>query len=66
MLNVAVVGGGSAGLCCARHLSRYPDRFSVCVFERANEIGGTWLYTDSTDVDQYGLPVHSSVPKALR
>ena len=66
MLKVAVIGGGSAGLCCARHLSRYPDRFSVCVFERANEIGGNWLYTDSTNVDEYSLPVHSSVPKDMR
>ena len=66
MLKVAVIGAGGAGLCCARHLSRYPDRFSVSVFERANDIGGTWLYTDRTDLDEYGLPVHSSIPKALR
>ena len=66
MLNVAVVGAGASGLCCARHLGRYPHLFSITVFEKANEVGGTWVYTDRTDKDEYGLPVHNSMPKALR
>ena len=66
MLKVAVIGAGAAGLCCARHLSRYQHLFSFSVFEKGNEVGGTWVYTDRADTDEYGLPVHSSVHKALR
>lgn len=63
---VAVIGAGGAGLACARHLSSYSHLYSVSVFERADEIGGTWLYTDRTETDHYGIPVHSSVPKSMR
>ena len=66
MLKVAVVGAGAAGLCCARYLCRHPDRFAFCVFEKAREIGGTWLYTDRTERDEYGLPAHSSMYAELR
>ena len=66
MQKVAVVGAGAAGLCCARYLSRHPNRFVFTVFEKAREIGGTWLYTDRTDCDEYGLPVHSSMNAELR
>ena len=66
LAKVAVIGAGAAGLCCARHLSRYrPELFSFSVFERASQIGGTWLYGDRTDSDEYGLPVHSSMYKDL-
>ena len=65
-MKVAVIGAGAAGLCCARYLSQHSDRFTFTVFERANELGGTWVYTDSTDVDEYGLPVHSSMNADLR
>ena len=65
MLKVAVVGAGAAGLCCARHLSRHPNLFSFRVFEKGSQIGGTWLYNDRTDVDEYGLPIHSSMSEAL-
>lgn len=66
MMNIAVIGAGSAGLCCARHLSLFPDVFSFSVFEKADQVGGTWVYTDMTDKDEYGLPVHSSIYRGLK
>ena len=64
-MDVAVIGAGAAGLCCARHLSRYPDVFRVSVYEKTDQVGGTWVYSDRTDSDQFGLPAHSSVYKDL-
>ena len=44
MKRVCVVGAGAAGLCCARHLSKYPEHFTFSVFEQGSEVGGTWVY----------------------
>ncbi len=60
-MKIAVVGAGAAGLCCARHLSRYPDYFQFKVLEKMKGIGGTWMYSPvSSD------SVHSSIYKNLR
>ena len=72
MKRVAVVGAGAAGLCCARHLSRYPDRFQFSVFEQASEVGGTWVYEKREErprdvrESEGSLPIHSSMYKNLR
>lgn len=50
----------------AKQLSLYPDEFEPVVFEKQSDVGGLWIYTDSTTVDKHGLPVHSSVYKYLR
>lgn len=63
---IAIVGGGVAGLVVARHTAAQLDTYSVTLFEQTDEIGGTWVYTDETDVDKHGLPVHSSMYKNLR
>ena len=65
-MQVAIIGAGSAGLCCARHLSRFPQKFQIQVFEKAAVVGGTWVYTENTERDEYGLPVHTSMYKNLR
>ena len=77
MKRVAVVGAGAAGLCCARHLSRHPDRFQFSVFEQASEVGGTWVYEKREErprdvreergrQSEGSLPMHSSMYKNLR
>ena len=79
MKKVAVVGAGGAGLCCARHLSRYPELFQFNVFEQGSEVGGTWVYDKAThqpqDVRRSEVTagslgqqptVHSSMYKNLR
>ncbi|XP_039008133.1 flavin-containing monooxygenase FMO GS-OX5-like isoform X2 [Hibiscus syriacus] len=66
---VAVVGGGFAGLVTARELQRECHR--VTVFEKANNVGGMWLYDSRVDTDLLGLDpnreiVHSSLYRSLR
>ncbi|MBA0831638.1 hypothetical protein Goarm_016091 [Gossypium armourianum] len=67
--NVAVIGAGTAGLVTARELQRQGHR--VTVFEKANKVGGTWLYDSLVESDLLGLDpnreiVHSSLYKSLR
>ena len=52
-----MIGGGVAGLCVARELKSEGHR--VVLFEKASQIGGTWVYdprveSDSVSLDQYG------------
>ncbi|XP_017973445.1 PREDICTED: flavin-containing monooxygenase FMO GS-OX-like 4 isoform X1 [Theobroma cacao] len=67
--HVAVVGAGAAGLVAARELHR--EGHSVVVFERGNEVGGTWVYTSRVEPDPLGIDptrpiVHSSLYSSLR
>lgn len=76
MKKVAVVGAGAAGLCCARHLSKYPEHFQFSVFEQSVEVGGTWVYEkndhtlqdvrDGSDSAEGAPSLHSSMYKNLR
>ncbi|KAL4364126.1 hypothetical protein GQ457_04G032500 [Hibiscus cannabinus] len=66
---VAVIGAGTAGLVTARELQR--EGHHVTVFEKANKVGGTWLYDPRVETDRLGIDpnreiVHSSLYKSLR
>ena len=61
-----MIGAGAAGLSAARHLTSEPDAFDVQVFEQSSCVGGTWVFTEDTGVDERGIPVHSSVYRNLR
>lgn len=63
---VAIIGGGVAGLVVARHISSRPHEFNLSLFEQTDQVGGTWVYTDATEIDNNGLEVHSSMYKNLR
>jgi len=65
-IRVGVIGGGAAGLCAGRNMMKEPDKFDFLIFEQWDEVGGTWNYTEMTDVDQYQLPIHSSMYQNLR
>lgn len=67
--SVAVIGAGAGGLAAARELRR--EGHSVVVFEKEEQIGGTWVYTPQTELDPIGSDpgrtiVHSSVYASLR
>ncbi|KAL4602541.1 hypothetical protein ACB092_10G059500 [Castanea dentata] len=64
--HVAVIGAGAAGLVTARELRR--EGHTVVVFERGDQVGGSWVYTSKVDSD-HGLTrttVHSSLYHSLR
>lgn len=63
---VAIIGGGVAGLIVARHVSARAKDYTLTLFEQTDKVGGTWVYTNETEVDKNGLPVHSSMYKNLR
>lgn len=63
-LKVVIIGAGVAGLCAARHAKQ--SGHEVTIYEQMSEIGGTWVYTDQTGVDEYGLRVHTSMYQGLQ
>ncbi|XP_071701351.1 flavin-containing monooxygenase FMO GS-OX5-like [Rutidosis leptorrhynchoides] len=69
-LNVAVIGAGVSGLLTARELLR--ENHQVTVFEKSNQIGGTWLYDPRVEpenifnLDPNRPIVHSSLYSSLR
>lgn len=65
-IRVGVIGAGAAGLCAGRNMVHSPDKFEFVIFEQWGEVGGTWNYTDMTDVDEYQLPIHSSMYRTLK
>lgn len=59
-----VIGAGTAGLCAARHALQSGGE--VTVFEMANQLGGTWVFNEQVDKNEYGIDVHSSMYKGLK
>ncbi|CAH0397736.1 unnamed protein product [Chilo suppressalis] len=66
MARVCVIGAGAAGLCAARHLLAEPSVGRVDILEQTSQLGGTWVYTETTGYDDFGLPIHTSMYKNLR
>ena len=56
--------GRGAVLCATSKSLPGPFRFSV--FDKAGQVGGTWVYSERTELDEYGLPVHSSMYQGLK
>ena len=61
-----MIGAGAAGLAAVRHLTSELDVFDVRVFEQASRVGGIWVYSENTGIDERGIPVHSSIYGNLR
>lgn len=72
-MRVAIIGAGVAGLSALKRCLENKDSQTtsnkitdVVCYEKNNEVGGIWVYTDETGIDKYGMPVHSSMYKNLR
>lgn len=64
VLNIAVIGAGTSGLCAAKHAKQLG--FDVTVYEQNEVLGGIWHYTDKIGKDEYGIGVHTAMYKGLR
>lgn len=63
-MHIAIIGAGTAGLCAAKHA--LTAGCQVTVFELAQQVGGTWVYSDKIGIDEYGLDVHTSMYQGLQ
>lgn len=54
----------SAGVCATKHCLDYG--YNVTTFEKTNTIGGTWVYTDNVEKDEFGMDVHTSMYQNLK
>ena len=67
--HVAIIGAGAGGLVAARELLREGHR--VVVFEKSEQVGGSWVYTPEVESDPLGLDpsrsvIQSSLYQSLR
>lgn len=63
-LKIVVIGAGLSGLCSAKYAIQAGH--SVTVYEQTSSVGGTWIYTEETGTDEYGLDIHTSMYHGLR
>lgn len=63
-MRVCVVGAGFGGLVAAKNCLQF--NLEVVVFEIAKDVGGTWIYTDDTGKDEFGLEIHTSMYRGLQ
>ncbi|KAL8119224.1 hypothetical protein AgCh_016660 [Apium graveolens] len=68
-LNVSVIGAGVGGLLAGRELQRVGHR--VTIFEKQNQLGGTWVYDPRVESDLLSLDpdreiIHNSLYSSLR
>lgn len=60
---IVVIGAGASGICAAKHAIEHG--YAVDVYEQSSNIGGLWVYTDNTGLDEHGLPVHTAMYQNL-
>ncbi|KFB45944.1 AGAP010399-PA-like protein [Anopheles sinensis] len=63
-MHYCIIGAGMAGIAAARRVLEIGGE--VTLFERMDQIGGTWIYTDEVGTDRHGLPIHTSMYRGLR
>ncbi|KAK5649048.1 hypothetical protein RI129_003940 [Pyrocoelia pectoralis] len=62
-MKIAIVGAGATGLVSAKYSLQYG--YECDVFEQTGSLGGTWVYNDSTTIDEDGIEVQSTIYKDL-
>jgi dimethylaniline monooxygenase (N-oxide forming) len=63
MKSFCVIGAGPAGLAAVKNCLE--SGFQVVAFEKGNQVGGTWVYSEDVGEDKYGVEVHSSMYQGL-
>lgn len=63
-MRTAVIGAGIAGLAAAKNSLQ--AGLDVVVFEQADKVGGTWIYTEQVGQNEYGLDIHTSMYRNLK
>lgn len=63
-LSVGIIGAGPAGLISAKHALAYG--YNVTIYEKNDDLGGTWLFTENMGKNKYGGNVHTAMYKGLR
>lgn len=62
-LRIGVIGAGAAGLSAVKHALDFGC--DVMAFEKNDEIGGTWIYTDDVGKDKHDLELFSGMYEGL-
>lgn len=62
-MRVAIIGAGVSGLASARRCLE--NGFEIVVYERSKSVGGTWVYDKRVGLDEFGLPIHTSMYQNL-
>ncbi|CAH1116805.1 unnamed protein product [Phaedon cochleariae] len=63
-MKICIIGAGAAGLAALKHSL---DEGHDCeLFEQTGYIGGVWKYVDKVGLDEFGLPIHTSMYEDLR
>lgn len=63
---VCIVGMGITGIAALKQIAMHPEELEPIVFEKRSGVGGLWTYTESTTVDDFGMPIRSNMYKYLR
>lgn len=62
--NIGIIGAGPAGLISAKHAISHG--YGVTIYEKSEDIGGTWLYTKNMGTNKYGASIHTALYEGLR
>ena len=63
-MKIAVIGCGYSGLSAVRRCREFG--IECVAFDLNDQVGGLWSYTSQVGVDEYGIPIQTSLYESLR